>query len=64
MLCQTVAGGGATYGDSGGPPVFLWTRGKSVRLTGLLWGVDESGDGFAFSPFQSIQRELGVLRVK
>ena len=63
MLCQTVAGGGATYGDSGSP-VFLWTRGKSVRLTGLLWGVDESGDGFAFSPFQSIQRELGELRVE
>jgi hypothetical protein len=63
MLCQTIARGGATYGDSGSP-VFTWTRGKLVRLTGILWGVDESGDGFAFSPFESIQRELGALRVK
>jgi hypothetical protein len=65
LLCQNIVVAGADHGDSGSP-VFTWTKGTSVTLLGILWGGGTIGGQtvFAFSPFGSIQQELGTLRVK
>jgi hypothetical protein len=65
LLCQNIVVAGADNGDSGSP-VFTWTKGTSVTLLGILWGGGTIGGQtvFAFSPFGSIQQELGTLRVR
>jgi hypothetical protein len=64
LLCQTFVTRAGTVlsgaGDSGSP-VFQILGGTSVRLVGILWGGNESGDTFVFSPISGIQAELGVL---
>ncbi|HEY0512463.1 MAG TPA: hypothetical protein VGH73_11195 [Thermoanaerobaculia bacterium] len=65
LFCQHIVQAGTQGGDSGSP-VFSWTSGTAVKLLGILWagGTDSHGHGiFAFSPFSSIQQELGPLRV-
>jgi hypothetical protein len=66
IWCQHLVQAGTDGGDSGSP-VFSWTRGSNVNLLGVLWAGGSDGQGnsiFAFSPFASIQDELGTLRVK
>ena len=65
LLCQNIVTAGADHGDSGSP-VFAWTKGNNVTLLGILWGGGTSNGQivFAFSPFASIQDELGTLRVR
>lgn len=66
VWCQHLVQAGTEGGDSGSP-VFSWTKGSNVNLLGVLWAGGSDGQGnsiFAFSPFASIQDELGTLRVK
>ncbi|HEY0554671.1 MAG TPA: hypothetical protein VGG20_10410 [Thermoanaerobaculia bacterium] len=65
LLCQNIVTAGADHGDSGSP-VFAWTKGNSVTLLGILWGGGTSNGQivFAYSPFASVQDELGTLRVR
>jgi len=65
LLCQNIVTAGADHGDSGSP-VFAWTKGNSVTLLGILWGGGTSNGQivFAFSPFASVQDELGTLRIR
>jgi hypothetical protein len=64
LLCQTLVQQANAVilgaGDSGAP-VFQIVSGTNVRLVGILWGGNESGDTFVFSPFSAIQNELGAL---
>ena len=64
LLCQTFvtrAGVVLSGGGDSGSPVFQILSGTSVRLVGILWGGNESGDTFVFSPISGIQAELGAL---
>lgn len=64
LLCQTfVVRAGAVIGGSGdsGAPVFLSLGSNNVSLVGILWGGNESGTNFIFSPLASIVAELGAL---
>ena len=66
IWCQHLVQAGTDGGDSGSP-VFSWTKGNNVTLLGVLWAGGSDGQGhtlFAFSPFASIQDELGALRIK
>ena len=47
-------------GDSGAQ-VFQVVSGTNVRLVGILWGGNSSGDTFIFSPMSGIEAELGSL---
>ena len=49
FLCQNRVSGGVSGGDSGSP-VFYWFGNDYVVLHGLLWGQDDGGDGFFYSP--------------
>jgi hypothetical protein len=66
LFCQsrTIVGlvpGVSRPGDSGSP-VFYWTGGSNVALTGILWGGNSSNTSFVFSPMSGIEAELGALR--
>jgi hypothetical protein len=62
LLCQTIVRNPGTVivqgGDSGSP---VFTGGSNVTLRGILWGGNSAGDMFVFSPFKSIQDELGSM---
>jgi hypothetical protein len=61
LLCQTLVQGSGTIvggGDSGSP---VFTGSSNVTLIGILWGGSSAGDLFVFSPFKSIQDELGAM---
>ena len=62
LLCQDAVGAKVLAGDSGSP-VFRVVHGSDVSLDGILWGGDESGTLFVFSPIANIEREdeLGPL---
>ena len=64
LLCQTlVENPGARIVDGGdsGSPVFTLNGTDDAELVGILWGGNQSGDMFIFSPLSGIQRELGRL---
>lgn len=63
-LCQDTVNAGVDSGDSGSP-VFSWDGGDTVSLRGILWGGNESGTLFVYSPYANIVRsdELGPLTV-
>jgi hypothetical protein len=62
LLCQTIVRNPGTVivqgGDSGSP---VFTGSSGVTLRGILWGGNSAGDLFVFSPFKSIQDELGTM---
>jgi hypothetical protein len=62
LLCQTIVRNPGTVivqgGDSGSP---VFTGSSGVTLRGILWGGNSAGDLFVFSPFKSIQDELGAM---
>ncbi len=65
MLCQSLVRAGAGPGDSGSP-VFFRTAGTKASLAGILWGGSSNdllGSVFIFSPLESIEEELGPLKV-
>jgi hypothetical protein len=65
QLCQTIVAAHSDHGDSGSPVFARVGNSASVRLVGILWGGATSNgqDVFVFSPFDSIQQELGTLRI-
>lgn len=60
QLCQTIVLAGVGGGDSGSP-VFSWDGASSVTLYGILWGGNNAGTLFVYSPMHGIERELGTL---
>jgi hypothetical protein len=63
LLCQTLVqrtGSVIVQGGDSGSPVFT-TSGDNVQLVGILWGGNNSGDLFVFSPLKSIRDELGAI---
>jgi hypothetical protein len=60
QLCQTFVAAGVGGGDSGSP-VFRQTGASSVTLYGILWGGNQSGTSFVFSPLGQVEQELGAL---
>ncbi len=60
QLCQTFVSAGVGGGDSGSD-VFGQTGGSSVRLLGILWGGNQAGTQFVYSPIANVEQELGAL---
>jgi hypothetical protein len=60
QLCQTFVSATVAGGDSGSD-VFRVSSGSNVTLLGNLWGGNQSGTQFVFSPFGQVQQELGTL---
>jgi hypothetical protein len=64
QLCQSLVNAGVGGGDSGSP-VFSWPgTGGNVTLLGILWGGNNTGSLYVFSPMSGIERsgELGALK--
>ena len=63
LLCQTfVTGGGViVQGGDSGSPVFTDESGGSVKLLGVLWGGNQSGTQFVYSPMANVRTDLGNL---
>jgi hypothetical protein len=66
LLCQNFVNAKVGGGDSGSP-VFLGSGSNlsTVALSGVLWGGNQSGTQFVYSPISNVQRsgELGALTV-
>jgi len=58
QLCQNLVSARSGPGDSGSP---VFKGSTNVTLTGILWGGDDAGKLFAYSPIANIERELGAL---
>jgi hypothetical protein len=58
LLCQNLVSARVRSGDSGSP-VFKGSTG--VVLSGILWGGNDAGTTYAYSPIANIERELGAL---
>jgi hypothetical protein len=60
LLCQTFVSAGVGSGDSGSD-VFQVTSSTNVKLAGILWGGNQAGTQFVFSPLANVVSELGAL---
>ena len=62
QLCQDFVSATVAGGDSGSP-VFAITGGTDVQLRGILWGGNQAGTSFVYSPIANIERsdELGPI---
>jgi hypothetical protein len=58
QLCQTWVSAKAGAGDSGSP---VFKGSTNVTLVGILWGGDDEGTVYVYSPISNIERELGAL---
>jgi hypothetical protein len=67
LICQNFVSAKVGGGDSGSP-VFLGSGStlSTVPLAGVLWGGNQSGSSFVYSPMSKVQRsgELGALTVR
>jgi hypothetical protein len=63
LLCQTfvTSTGVIVQGGDSGSPVFTDESGGGVKLLGGLWGGNQSGTQFVYSPIDNIRAELGAL---
>ena len=63
LLCQTFVNGNGVIvqGGDSGSPVFAINQNGSVALLGGLWGGNQSGTQFVYSPIANIEAELGAL---
>jgi hypothetical protein len=65
LLCQTFVQnpGGAVVvgGGDSGSNVFRITAGDAVQLVGILWGGNQSGTLFVFSPLKQVRDDLGPI---
>jgi hypothetical protein len=59
-LCQDFVDAGVGGGDSSSP-VFKITSGDNVELYGILWGGNQAGTMFVYSPLNNVKDELGDL---
>lgn len=62
-LCQDFVSAGVGPGDSGSP-VFKIDSGDNVQLSGILWGGNQSGTLFVYSPLNRVKDELGQLSTR
>lgn len=62
QLCQDFVSATVAGGDSGSP-VFAVSSGTDVQLRGILWGGNQAGTLFVYSPIANIERsdELGPI---
>jgi hypothetical protein len=60
QLCQNIVNAKVGAGDSGAP-VFLGASSATVKLAGILWGMNSAGTSFVYSPMSGIEKELGSL---
>ncbi len=62
QLCQDFVTAAVGGGDSGSP-VFAIVSGNTVQLRGVLWGGNQSGTMFVYSPIANVEgaTELGPL---
>ena len=58
QLCQNFVSARVGGGDSGSP---VFKGSSNVTLTGILWGGDDKGKVFVYSPIANIEKELGAL---
>jgi hypothetical protein len=58
QLCQNIVKARVGAGDSGAP---VFKGSGNVTLVGLLWGGNNNGTQFIYSPMAGIERELGAL---
>lgn len=63
LLCQTFVESNTQIvaGGDSGSPVFRIDGGTNVTLLGILWGGNNSGTLFIYSPIENIVKELGAL---
>jgi hypothetical protein len=63
LLCQTfVTGSGVIVGGGdSGSPAFI-SSGDNATLVGVLWGGNQSGTQFVYSPIDNIEDDLGPLK--
>jgi hypothetical protein len=64
QICQDFVSAGVGGGDSSSP-VFAITSASDVQLRGILWGGNQSGTQFVYSPIANVERsdELGPILV-
>jgi hypothetical protein len=58
QLCQDMVSARVGGGDSGAP---VFAGSTSVTLLGVLWGGNDIGSLYVYSPMSNIERELGAL---
>jgi len=58
QLCQNIVKARVRGGDSGAP---VFKGSSNVTLVGLLWGGNDAGTSFVYSPIANVERELGAL---
>jgi hypothetical protein len=58
QLCQNIVSAHVGAGDSGSP---VFKGSTNVTLAGILWGGDDTGTQYVYSPISNIERELGSL---
>jgi hypothetical protein len=58
QLCQTIVQARVGPGDSGSP---VFKGSSNVTLVGILWGGNDTGTQFVYSPIANVERELGAL---
>jgi hypothetical protein len=58
QLCQNIVRARVRPGDSGAP---VFKGSSNVTLVGILWGGDDTGTQFVYSPMTNVERELGAL---
>jgi hypothetical protein len=66
LICQTFVNGSGVIvgGGDSGSPVFRSDNQGGVTLLGVLWGGNQSGTQFVYSPMGNVEEELGVLNTK
>jgi hypothetical protein len=67
LICQTfVTNNGGVIVDSGdsGSPAFISLGNNNATLVGILWGGNQSGTQFVYSPMANIEAELGLLKTR
>jgi len=59
-LCQDFVSAGVGGGDSSSPVFKILSGGDDVQLNGILWGGNQSGTLFVYSPLSNVKTELGL----
>ena len=62
LICQTFVSASGVIVGSGdsGSPAFI-SSGNNATLAGVLWGGNQSGTQFVYSPIKNVREELGPM---
>jgi hypothetical protein len=58
-LCQSIVNAGVGPGDSGSPVFHRRIPTSQAALGGILWGGNQAGTLFVFSPTENIEKDFG-----